>query len=164
MLRFRIIGVLALTVFGPLAAAHNAHGQEPARLKGLTALAVHVDTNGDPNLPMTQLEAALEQRLRQAGITVVAGPAPRVFGTQGNLWAKVTVVRPSPAANQWVLHTQLRVYGSVVLAGSNERGEAITWETERLMVVPTADVDTRVRENLDFLIDDFARAYRSAHR
>ena len=139
MLRLRIIGVISLTWFVLLAATENVYAQEPSRLKGLTALAVHVDN------------------------TVVAGQAPRVFGTQDNLWANVTVLRPSPTANQAMLHTQLRVYGSVVLAGSNERGEAITWETERLVVVPTSEVDARVRENLDFLVQDFSRAYQSAH-
>jgi hypothetical protein len=162
-MRFRTIGVTSLTLFVAIAATQNAYGQEPSRLKGLTALAVHVDMKGDSTLSMTELETALERRFREAGITVVAGQAPRVFGTQGNLWANVTVLRPSPSSNQAMLHTQLRVYGSVVLAGSNERGEAITWETERLMVVAASDVNARLRENLDFLVEDFSKAYQSAH-
>jgi aromatic ring-cleaving dioxygenase len=41
--------------------------------------------------------------------------------------------------------------GEVVwLAGSNERAEAITWAT-------------RLREDLNFLIDDFSKAYQSAN-
>jgi hypothetical protein len=35
---------------------------------------------------------------------------------------------------------------------------ALRWETGRYVIIPTSDIDTQVRENLNFLIDDFARA------
>jgi hypothetical protein len=112
---------------------------------------------------MTQLEADIQQRLRQAGITIVAGQAPRPFGTQGHLWANVAIIR-SPGSSQWFLRTSLKLYGSVVLAGSNERAEAITWATERLQIVDTSQIDARLREDLNFLIDDFSTAYQSVNR
>jgi hypothetical protein len=65
--------------------------------------------------------------------------------------------------NQSVLHVQLRMYGSVVLALNNQPSEAITWESERLMVVQTSDLDARVQENVNFLVDDFSKAYRAAN-
>jgi hypothetical protein len=144
-----------------------ANAQEAAHLKGLTAVAVHVDPvvspTGTINLSMTQLEADIQQRLRQAGITIVAGQAPRPFGTQGHLWANVAIIR-SPGSSQWFLRTSLKLYGSVVLAGSNERAEAITWATERLQIVDTSQIDARLREDLNFLIDDFSTAYQSVNR
>jgi hypothetical protein len=111
---------------------------------------------------MSQLETAFEQRLREAGITVMPDQAPRVYGTQGRLFAKVMVLR-RPGESQCTLAIQTRLYGSVVLAGSSERAEAITWENERFVIISTSEIDTQVRENLNFLIDDFARAYRAAN-
>lgn len=66
------------------------------------------------------------------------------YGTQVNVWVSVMDVQV-PGGSQSVLNVQLRMYGSVVLAGSNERNEAITWETAKLMPVPTGDADARVR-------------------
>jgi hypothetical protein len=62
-----------------------------------------------------------------------------------------------------VLHTQVRVYGSVVLAGSNERAEAITWETARIEVVPAAEINRYFLTNLNYLVDDFSKAYLSVN-
>jgi hypothetical protein len=84
--------------------------------------------------------------------------------TQGNLWANVVIIKSSPASSQWFLHTSMTFYGSVVLAGSNERAEAITWATERYQTVDTSQIDVRLREDLNFLIDDFSKAYQSANR
>jgi tRNA(Ser,Leu) C12 N-acetylase TAN1 len=54
-----------------------ANAQNAAHLKGLTAVAVHVDPvespTGTVNVSMTQLEADVQQPLRQAGITIVSG-------------------------------------------------------------------------------------------
>jgi hypothetical protein len=121
------------------------------------------ESGWDVQVSMTQLEADIQQRLRPAGLTIVAGQAPRPFGTQGDLWANVTIIRSSPASSQWFLPTSVTLSGSVVLAGSNERAEAITWATERFQVVDTPQIHTRLREDLNFLIDDFSKAYRSAN-
>jgi hypothetical protein len=144
----------------------GANAQDAAHLKGLSAIAVHVNPIESPtgtiNVSMTQLEADIQQRLRQAGITIVSGQAPRSYGTQGSLWANVAIIT-SPGSSQWFLQTSLKLYGSVVLAGSNERAEAITWATERIQIVDVSQTDVRLREDLNFLIDDFSRAYQSVN-
>jgi hypothetical protein len=166
MSRFAIVNVCVLMLLIHAAAAPRLNAQESSgsHLKGLTAITVHVDLNGDPSVSLTQLqlETALEQRLRETGIAVVAGQAPRTYGTQGNLWANVMIIK-RPGDSQSVLSIQTKLYGSVVLAGSNERAEVITWETGRFVIVPTSDTDTRLRENLNFLIDDFSKAYLAAN-
>ena len=73
------------------------------------------------------------------------------------------MIRSSPGSSQWFLQTSVKLYGSVVLAGSNERGEAITWGTDRIQIVDTSQIDARLREDLNFLIDDFSRAYQSVN-
>jgi hypothetical protein len=144
-----------------------ANAQNAAHLKGLTGVAVHANPifspNGTFNVSTTQLEADIQQRLRQAGITIVPGQAPRPFGTQGNLWASVLIIESSRGSSQWFVRTSVTLYGSVVLAGSNERAEAITWATERFQTVDTSQIDARLREDLNFLIDDFSKAYQSAN-
>jgi hypothetical protein len=166
MSRFYIVNVCVLTLLLHATAATRLNAQESSgsHLKGLTAITVHVDLNGDPNvsLTQTQLETALAQRLRQVGISVVAAQAPRAYGTQGNLWANVLIIR-RPGDGQSFLSIQTKLYGSVVLAGSNERAEAITWETGRIVIVPAPETDTRLQENLNVLIDDFSRAYLAAN-
>jgi hypothetical protein len=163
MPRFCAVTVFALTLL-PQAAVPRLQAQETSsiHLKGLSGIAVHVDTGGAPSVSMNQLETTLEQRLVQAGITVVSNQAPRTYGRRGNLWAHVMVISP-PGNNLCALNIQLRLYGSVVLAGSNRRSEAITWETERFVTVPASEIDTRLRENLNFLIDDFSKAYLSVN-
>jgi|SRR6516164_3813412 len=145
----------------------GASAQDAAHLKGLTAVAVHVNPIVSPvgtiDVSMTQLEADIQQRLRQSGITIVPGQAPRPFGTQGHLWANVTIIGSSPASSQWFLQTAVTLYGSVVLAGSNERAEAITWTRERIQTVDTAQIEAKLREDLNFLMDDFSRAYQSVN-
>jgi len=165
--RTRLVQIAATALLCFVGTPWVVNAQEAAHLKGLTAIVVHVNPIVSPvgtfNVSMTQLEADIQQRLRQAGITIVAGQAPRPFGTQGDLWANVTIIRSSPASSQWFLPTSVTLSGSVVLAGSNERAEAITWATERFQVVDTPQIDTRLREDLNFLIDDFSKAYRSAN-
>jgi len=145
----------------------GANAQDAAHLKGLTAVAVHVNPivspTGTINVSMTQLDADIQERLQQAGITIVAGQAPRPFGTQGHLWADVVIIRSSPGSSQWFLQTSVKLYGSVVLAGSNERAEAITWATDRIQIVETSQIEARLRQDLNFLIDDFSRAYQSVN-
>jgi len=55
----------------------GANAQDAAHLKGLTAVAVHVNPivspTGTINVSMTQLDADIQERLQQAGITIVAG-------------------------------------------------------------------------------------------
>jgi hypothetical protein len=163
MPRFCLVTVFALTLLSQAAVSRlQAQETSSTHLKGLTGIAVHVDTDGAPSVSMNQLETTLEQRLLQAGITVVPNQAPRTYGKRGNLWANVIVIRP-PGNDLCVLNIRLRVYGSVVLAGSNQRGEAITWETERHVTFPASEIDARLRENLNFLIDNFSRAYLSAN-
>jgi hypothetical protein len=166
MSRLSIVNVCVLTLLLQPTAAPRLNAQESSgsHLKGVTAIAVHVNLNGTANVSLipTQLETALEQRLRQAGIAVVAGQAPRPYGTQGNLWANVFIIR-RPGDSQSVLSIETKLYGSVVLAGSNEKAEAITWETGRLVIVPASETDTRLRENLNFLTDEFSRAYLAAN-
>jgi hypothetical protein len=50
-----------------------------------------------------------------------------------------------------------------VLAGSNERAEAITWETARIEVVPAAEINRYFLTNLNYLVDDFSKAYLSVN-
>jgi hypothetical protein len=167
----RLVQIAAMALLLLIGTPWLANAQDAEHLKGLTAVAVHVDPIVSLNAStrvqalalMTQLEADIQQRLRQAGITIVPGQAPRPFGTQGNLWASVMIIESSPGSSQWFLRTSVTLYGSVVLAGSNERAEAITWATERYQIVDTSQIDARLREDLNFLIDDFSKAYQSAN-
>jgi hypothetical protein len=113
------------------------------------------------------LESDVEERLRQAGIAISPREAPRTYGTKGSLLVTTTVlgtiVRPGDPQMGLVLQTQLRVYGSVVLAGSNERTEAITWETARIEVVPAAEINTRFLFALNYLVDDLSKAFLSVN-
>ena len=165
--RTRLVPLPAMALLAFFAYPGVASPQDAAHLKGLTAVVVHVNPivspTGTIDVSMTQLEAEIQQRLRQAGITIVSGQAPRPFGTQGHLWADVVMIRSSPGSSQWFLQTSVKLYGSVVLAGSNERGEAITWGTDRIQIVDTSQIDARLREDLNFLIDDFSRAYQSVN-
>ena len=159
---FRLVAVMLLTQFG---ATWRVQAQEASiqHLKGLTGIAVHVGIDGPSNISMTQLESAVTQRLRDAAITIVPAQAPRPYNTQGHLWATVMVFRAAPGSDRSLVHTQLRLYSSVTLASSNDRSEAITWETERLTIVPARDRDARMRDDLNYLIDDFSKAYQSAN-
>jgi hypothetical protein len=159
------IFVLALTFLAGMSQRATAQETTGANLKGLTGVAVHVDTSLSlsPTPAMTQLESDITGRLRDEGITVIPAQAPRSYGTQGFVWARVWVVRAAPGANRSIVHTKVTMDGSVTLAGSNDRGEAITWETERLGIVPTTDTNARVRDDLNFLVDDFSKAYRAAN-
>ena len=67
---FRLVAVMLLTQFG---ATWRVQAQETSiqHLKGLTSIAVHVGIDGPSNISMTQLESAVTQRLRDAGITIV---------------------------------------------------------------------------------------------
>jgi len=124
--RTRPVRLPAMALLVLLCTTLGASAQDAANLKGLTAVAVHVNPIVSPvgtiDVSMTRLEADIQQRLRQAGITIVAGQAPRPFGTQGNLWANVTIMR-SPDSSQWFLQTSLKLYGSVVLAGSSRESK-----------------------------------------
>ena len=165
IVRLRTMSIFVLLVFlAGMSQRVNAQETTGANLKGLTGVAVSVDTSLSlsPTPSMTQLESDITGRLRDAGITVVPAQAPRPYGTQGRLFARVWVVRPE-GADRSVVHTKITMYGSVTLAGSSDRGEAITWETERIVIVPTTDIDARVRGDLNFLIDDFSKAYRAAN-
>jgi hypothetical protein len=160
MSRPRIVAALLLVFLFHFAKPRRVEAQEASHLKGLTAVAVHVQTVGvDPTLSIVRLEADVEERLRLAGIAIGQREAPRTFGTQGNLWVTATVLSIRPGDTQLVLETQLRVYGFVVLAGSNQRAEAITWETARIGTVPAAEINTQFMATLNFLIDDFSKAY-----
>lgn len=163
----RLLFVLTAVAAFHAAKPWRSYAQEPSHLKGLTSVAVHVQTIGAyPTLSTVRLEADLEERLRQAGIAIGPREAPRTFGTRGNLWVTTTVLPTvlRSGDTQVVLQTQLRVYGSVVLAGSNERSEAITWETARFVVVSASAIDTRFVADLNYLIDEFSRAYVSVNR
>jgi hypothetical protein len=165
--RTRLLLVLSVVAAFHAAKPWSCYAQEPSHLKGLTSVAVHVQTVGAyPTLSTARLEADVEERLRQAGIAIGPREAPRIYGTGGNLWATTTILPTvlRSGNTQVVLQTQLRVYGSVVLAGSNERSEAITWEIERLAIVPAAEIDRRFLAELNYLVDDFSKAYLSVHR
>jgi hypothetical protein len=142
----------------------DAQERSSAHLKGLTGVVVHVDTGAyrHSTLSMTQIETDVVDRLRQAGIGIAFPEAPRPYGTQGNLWVNVMELQV-PGGSQSFLNIQLRMYGSVVLAGSNERTEAITWETGRIMPISTTDADARVRDIVSVLIDEFSKAYLSVN-
>jgi hypothetical protein len=159
-----VLGALMLVSLFQIATPLQVDAQENSHLKGLTGVVVHVDTGAyrHSTLAMSQIETDVADRLRQAGIAIAFPEAPRTYGTQGNLWVNVMEVQV-PGGSQSVLNVQLRMYGWVVLAGSNERTEAITWETARLMPVPTGDADARVRETVNFLIDDLSKAYLSVN-
>lgn len=166
MSRTRMLTALLLLFVFHLAKPWRVEAQEPSHLKGLTSVAVHVQTVGAyPTLSTVRLEADVEEQLRQAGIAIGPREAPRTFGTQANLWVTTTVLATSVRSGdtQLVLETQLRVYGSVVLAGSNERAQAITWETARMEVVPAGDINTRFLANLNYLVGDFSKAYLSVN-
>lgn len=166
MQRHRIL--ITLTVVSAFLIAKplrlDAQERSSAHLKGLTGVVVHVDTSTyrHSTLAMTQIETDVADRLQQAGIAIALSGAPRPYGTLGNLWVHVMDLQV-PGGRQSFLNIELRMYGSVVLASSNERTEAITWETARIMSVPTIDADARVREIVNVLIDDFSKAYLSVN-
>ena len=96
MSRRSIVNACVLTLLLQATATPRLNAQESSgsHLKGVTAIAVHVNLNGDPNvsLPPTQLETALEQRLRQAGISVGHMALRAIFGqTCSLLGVRVTV-------------------------------------------------------------------------
>ena len=157
-----LIVVSAFCVAKPLCL--DARERSSAHLKGLTGVVVHVDTGSyrHSTLAMTQIETDVAGRLRQAGIAIALPEAPIPYGTLGSLWVNVMDLQ-IPGGIQSFLNIELRMYGSVVLASSNERTEAITWETARIMSVPTTDADARAREIVNFLIDDFSKAYLSVN-
>ena len=163
MTQTRILNVAVLMLLVHVGTAWRGEAQERENLKGLSGVAVHAGAIGNTTASVTQIESVLRQKLQDAGITVVAAQAPRPYSTQGHLWADLLVLRSNTGANSYFVQTRLRMYGSVTLAGSNDRAEAITWETERVIIVPATDVDARFREDLNFLIDDFSTAYRSAN-
>jgi hypothetical protein len=163
----RIVLLLGMVAGSQIATPSRVDAQEPSHLKGLTSVAVHVETLGVyPTSSTVRLESDVEERLRQAGIAIGPREAPRTYGTKGSLWVTTTVLstnRPGDQPTGLVLQTQLRVYGSVVLAGSNERTEAITWERARIEVVPAAEINTRFLFALNYLVDDFSKAFLSVN-
>ena len=163
MMHTRILNVVTVMLLVQVGTAWRVKAQERQNLKGLSGIAVHADAVGNATASVTQIESVLKQKLQDAGIAIVAAQVPRPYGTHGNLWANLTVLPSATGANSYFVQTRLRMYGSVTLAGSNDRAEAITWETERVTIVPATDVDARFREDLNFLIDDFSTAYRSAN-
>jgi hypothetical protein len=157
----RLLLLLGVVASSQIAKPSRADAQEPSHLKGLTSIAVHVQTFGEyPTSSTVRLESDVEERLRQAGIAISPREAPRTYGTKGSLWVTTTVLGTQMGL---VLHTQVRVYGSVVLAGSNERAEAITWETARIEVVPAAEINRYFLTNVNYLVDDFSKAYLSVN-
>src|SRR5215831_8512320 len=162
-MRTRILSVVTVMLLVQAGTTWRAEAQERQNLKGLSGIAVHAGAIGNAAVSVTQIESVLRQKLQDAGITIVAAQAPRPYGRQGNLWANLVVLPSATEANSCFVQTRLRMYGSVTLAGSNDWAEAITWETERVTIVPATDVDARFREDLNFLIDDFSTAYRSAN-
>jgi hypothetical protein len=163
MTHTRILNVVTVMLLVHMGTAWRVEAQERENLKGLSGIAVHAGAIGNATASVTQIESVLRQRLQAAGITIVTAQAPRPYGTQGHLWVDLLVLPSATGANSYFVQTRLRMYGSVTLAGGNDRAEAITWETERVTIVPVTDVDARFREDLNFLIDDFSTAYRSAN-
>src|SRR5215470_3786819 len=128
--RTRLVHLPGMALLVLLCTTLGANAQDAAHLKGLTAVAVHVNPivspTGTINVSMTQLDADIQERLQQAGITIVAGQAPRPFGTQGHLWADVVIIRSSPASSQWFLHTSVKLYGSIATQKSRTKGSPTT--------------------------------------
>jgi hypothetical protein len=144
-----VLGILALGVL--------AAGERP-RLVGLKKIAVAVTADADGGLDTRALQAAVESRLREAGLRIDPKSRARLNVTIG-----VSDIRAGNGAELGYAYSiHVGVSQQVYLAhNTNVMTDAVTWEGIWLGIAARGDLEARCAQSIARRLDEFVAVYQA---
>ena len=142
-----------------LALAGMAHAADRPRLLGLKKMAVVISADPLGNLDEKELQAAVEARLRDAGIRVDPKSRSRL-----NVAIGVSDIRTDKGEGLGYAYSiHLAVSQQVYLAhNSNIMTDAVTWEGLWLGVSSRAELAKACAQSIDRRLNEFVAVYQSS--
>lgn len=164
-LRAAVMALLLLPQFAAPASAQLFIATGRDTLRGLPGVEVLVE-DVPPELPQSELtltavRAAVEQRLRDAGIPVYPTQAANASAAKAYVYVHLTAV-PLPGRSHAVsIELHLRQTVQSIATGSNIVN-AMTWEHHTLAIATDAE-GKALRDLILEMVDDFVADWRAVH-
>ncbi len=144
-------------------ASFSSTSSEAETLRGVKALNVvvkaRIGDEGAKGLGITQeqLQADVEQSLRQAGIRVAGNVRPYLLLSVSLFSISHPTVKGVLA---YVYTAQLKFRQGAVLDSTGTRASVTTWDETRFgAATPTKDLDKRIRKSVNALVGAFVKDY-----